>query len=73
MLANGKQLLFLILHPSCYLYNQGVFETTIRKQTQLTILHTIFRHDKFDFPLHSHQTVCCNISVISRRVINRVE
>jgi hypothetical protein len=42
MLANGKQLLFLILHPSCYLYNQGVFDTTIRKQTQLTILHTNF-------------------------------
>ena len=50
--VKGKQFLSLLRHTSCYSYNQEVFDTTMRKQTQV-------RHE-FQTSCYTFMSVSCH-------------
>jgi hypothetical protein len=54
--VKGKQFLSLLRHTSCYSYNQEVFDTTMRKQTQV-------RHE-FQTSCYTFMSVSCHFPSI---------
>jgi len=62
VLAKGKQFLPLVRHPPCFSFSPDVFDTTLRKQTEITKIRHALSYKQLGMKTNQASFLCGNRS-----------